>query len=82
MCRCNHNIFFLAFHGVNGSCRCVFDFGSSYLVGIPVFYLELTGFLLDGDLSTCPIDDWLVLLEPQESKDDIVGSDSSDKESF
>ena len=75
-------VFFLVFHGIDSSCRRIFDFGSLYLVSLPVFYLELTGFFINGDLSTCPIDDWLVLLEPQESKDDIVGSDSGDKESF
>ena len=75
-------IFFLTFHGVDGSHRRIFDFGSSYMVSFPVFYLELTGFFIDGDFPTCPIDNWLVLLEPWESKDDIVGSCSSDKELF
>jgi len=75
-------VFFLTFHGIDGSRGRVFDFGSSYLVGFPVFYQELTGFFIDGDFPTCPIDNWLVLLEPGESKDDIVGSYSGDKESF
>jgi len=75
-------VFFLTFQGIDGSRWRIFDFGSSYLIGLPVFYPELTGFFIDGDLPTCPIDNWLVLLEPWESKDDIVGSYSSDKESF
>ena len=57
-------VFFLAFHGIDGSRRRVFDFGSSYLIGFPVFYPELTGFFFDGDLSARPVDDWLVFLEP------------------
>jgi len=75
-------VFFLTFHGIDGSRWRIFDFGSSYLIGFPVFYLELTGFFIDGDFPTHPIDNRLVLLEPGESKDDIVGSYSGDKESF
>ena len=73
---------FLTFHGIDGSHRHIFDFGSLYLVGSPVFYLKLTGFFVDGDLSIYPIDNWLVFLEPWKSKDDIVGSYSGDKELF
>jgi len=32
-------VFFLTLHSVDGSRRHIFDFGSSYLVGFPVFYL-------------------------------------------
>ena len=59
----------------------VFDFCQSGLVVACVLHLSCLGFLLDGDLSRVEINLRIIVLEPGESENNVLGSNVRDHES-